>query len=102
MKRLNEPTLTFEQVTIHQPKPRTTLWDWFRKRKTSPIHFLGRHTWNRLELQFDSIDEVEFGKRQIFEDDLWLIDMLVTEVDEATLKGIAYINNATRKYTSHA
>ena len=102
MKRLNEPTLSYEQVTTHVPEKMSFLERLTKKPKTTPINFIGRSTWNMLELQFDSVDEIEFGKRQEFEDDLWKIDMLVTEVDHATLKGRAYINYATRKEIAHA
>lgn len=102
MKRLNEPTLTFEVVTINLPEKMSFLERLVREPKTTPIHCPGRSTWNKLELQFDSIDEVEFGKQQVFEDDLWIIHMLVTEVDQKTLRGTAYIDHAIRKETTHA
>lgn len=99
MKLLNEPTLTFEQVTIQVPKRgRAESWkDWFKKPETNPIHFLGRSTWNKLEFQFDSMDEIKFGQSQWYETDVWKINMYVIEVDPNTLQGIAYINFATRK-----
>jgi len=93
MKFLSKPYMIFEEVDIYFNEydfPTT------KEKAVRIVKYPGRHTWDPIQVKFESLDEFDLGKKQEkYESDDWIIHgWFVTELDHETLIGTVQFDYA--------